>query len=63
ASVAFQVALIPTPSQRGSSAQLIGEAQITGDDTWTIQTISSVDGSLDTTLPDDSSSQGKAIVQ
>ncbi|MBI2642479.1 MAG: hypothetical protein HYW97_01410 [Candidatus Wildermuthbacteria bacterium] len=63
ASVAFQIAFIPTPSQRGSSAKLIGEAQITGDDTWTIQTISSVDVSLDTTLPDDPSSQGKAVVQ
>ncbi|MDO8577408.1 MAG: hypothetical protein Q7R55_00885 [Candidatus Wildermuthbacteria bacterium] len=62
-SVAFQVALTPMQGQRGSFAQLIGGAEITGDDTWTIQTISSVDGSLDTTLPDDSSSQGKAIVQ
>ncbi|OHA63665.1 MAG: hypothetical protein A2842_02820 [Candidatus Wildermuthbacteria bacterium RIFCSPHIGHO2_01_FULL_48_25] len=63
ASVAFQIALTPSSVQFGGIAQLMGQVQITGDDIWTVQTLFGTDLSLDTTLPDDSSSQGKGIVQ
>jgi hypothetical protein len=53
ASVSFQLGLTPSPAQMGSAAALIGEARITGEDLFTEQAISSVDESIDTTLPDD----------
>lgn len=62
-SVAFQVAFTPSASQRGNTPQLLGEARITGDDTWTLQSLSSSDIPLDTTLLDDPASQGKGVVQ
>lgn len=62
-SIAFQVAFIPNSSQRGTTPQILGEARITGDDTWTLQSLSSSDVPLDTTLPDDPASQGKGVVQ
>ena len=62
-SVAFQVAFIPSSSQRGTTPQILGQALITGDDTWTLQSLSSSDVPLDTTLPDDPASQGKGVVQ
>jgi hypothetical protein len=62
-SIAFQVALLPSVSQRGSVAQIIGEARVQGDDVFTEQTLSSKDVSLDTSLPDDASAQGKGVVQ
>lgn len=63
ASVAFQIALTPNSSQRGTAPQILGQALITGDDTWTLQSLSSSDVPLDTTLPDDSASQEKGVVQ
>ncbi|MBI1984877.1 MAG: hypothetical protein HYS60_02070 [Candidatus Wildermuthbacteria bacterium] len=62
-SVAFQVSLSPFVSQRGSPAQLMGQAQITGDDTWTAQSVTGSASAIDTTIPNDSSAQGKGIVQ
>ena len=62
-SVAFQIALSPNASQRGTPPQILGEAHITGDDAWTLQSLSSSDTPLDTTLPDDPASQGKGVVQ
>lgn len=52
-SVAFQIALIPKEYQKGKPVALVGEAMITGDDTFTKQTLSSRDERIDTTLPDD----------
>ncbi len=63
ASVAFQVALTPNSSQRGGVVQLVGQAKITADDAWTVQSILGTDSPLTTSIPDDSSSQGKGIVQ
>lgn len=54
-SVAFQVAFTPTSVHRGKAAELVGEARIAGEDLFTGQIVSSVDGPIDTTLPDDDS--------
>jgi len=62
-SVAFQVAFTPSSSQQGTTPQILGQALITGDDAWTLQSLSSSDNPLDTTLPDDPAAQGKGIVQ
>jgi hypothetical protein len=51
--VAFQIAFIPNPDQRGKSPDIISEAKITGQDTWTNQTISNSFPAINTTLPDD----------
>ncbi|MBI1971374.1 MAG: hypothetical protein HYS52_00805 [Candidatus Wildermuthbacteria bacterium] len=64
ASVAFQIRFSPSAFQRGSAAQLVGHALITGDDAWTIQTISGIDLPVTTTeLNDPSFSQAQGIVQ
>ena len=63
ASIAFQVALLPTASQRGSAAQIMGEARIQGSDAFSEQTLIGSDSPLTTNLPDDPSAQGKGIVQ
>lgn len=47
-SVAFQVALVPTVSQRGSVVKIMGEVQVQGDDVFTEQSVSSKDAPLDT---------------
>lgn len=63
-SCAFQVALTPTPIQRGTSPDIIRQAQISGEDQWTEQTIEATAPSIDTTLPDDNTvSQQQGIVQ
>jgi hypothetical protein len=51
--IAFQVALSPTPDQRGKVASIIGEARISGEDQWTEKTIQVKTSAVDTTLPDD----------
>lgn len=54
-SVAFQIAFTPTLLHKGKTPELIGEARITGEDLFTDQVVSSSDGPIDTTLPDDDS--------
>lgn len=54
-STAFQIRLTPTSSQKGSPAQLIGEATIQADDLFTERSLSATDSAIDTTLPDDDS--------
>lgn len=62
--VAFQVAFTPNSSQRGQTPDIISEAKITADDTWTESTIEKTAPIVNTTLPDDSSmGQGMGIVQ
>lgn len=62
--VAFQVAFTPNPSQRGQTPDIISEARITADDTWTESTIEKTAPAVNTTLPDDPSmGQGMGIVQ
>jgi len=63
-SVAFQIAFTPSSTHRGKAAELIGEARITGEDLFVDQLVSSADGPIDTTLPDDPSiSEEMGIVQ
>ena len=54
-SVAFQIRLTPFESQQGNVVQLIGEARIQADDLFTERSLSAIDSSIDTTLPDDDS--------
>ena len=51
--IAFQIALRPAQSQKGSPAFLIEEAKISGEDQWTKQTLETSAKAIDTTLPDD----------
>jgi uncharacterized repeat protein (TIGR01451 family) len=62
-SIAFQVALLPTAAQRGSVAQVMGEAKVQGSDVFSEQTLAGLSNPLTANLPDDSSAQGKGIVQ
>jgi len=53
--VAFQVAFSPETSQRGQTPDIISEAKMTADDTWTELVIEKTALSVNSTLPDDSS--------
>lgn len=62
-SIAFQVALLPAVSQRGSASQIMGEARVQGSDAFSEQTLAGSDSPLTTNLPSDPLAQGKSIVQ
>ena len=63
-SISFQVSLYPTVSQRGTMAELISGATVTGQDQWTNEIISATTGLKNTSLPDDPTiSAGQGIVQ
>ena len=49
----FQVKLTPTSAQKGKVAELIPQAMIIAEDTWTESTIEKRDSAVDTSLPDD----------
>jgi hypothetical protein len=51
--VSFQVTFTPDASQRGKTPKIIQEAEITGEDSWTRETLRFFADSIDTTLPDD----------
>ncbi len=53
--LAFQVSFIPNQNQRGQVAEIISQARISGEDTWTEITIDSFSPAVNTTLPDDPS--------
>jgi len=59
----FQVSLIPSGSQRGSTAPLIGRAQISGENQFTNTIITAQDSGVNTSLPDDFVNSGGGIVQ
>lgn len=61
--LSFQVSLTPDSSQKGSSAPLIGQVHISGENQFTNTLISSSDSGVDTSLPDDFSDSGGGIVQ
>lgn len=61
--IAFQVALTPAFEQKGRTAQIIGEARLTGEDQWTEIIIEKRASAVDTTLPDDSSVDHQGIVE
>ena len=62
-SIYFQVSLTPTSSQKGSSAAIIGEATITGENQFTGTSVTSKDSAITTVLPDDPAGSGGGIVQ
>jgi len=51
--ITFQIEFLPEASQKGSIAQLIGEARMTAEDNWTLATLYATASAIDTTLPDD----------
>jgi len=51
--IAFQIAFTPNVSQRGQAPEIIKEVEITGEDTWTKETLKFSTNSINTTLPDD----------
>ncbi|MDO8435903.1 MAG: hypothetical protein Q7S82_00760 [bacterium] len=62
--ISFQVVFIPTASQIGMTAELIGQASITGEDQWTKDSILALDSAITTDLPDDDTvSEQQGIVQ
>lgn len=62
--ISFQVSFKPDPSQRGSLAEIIGEVVITGEDSFTEETITATSSSITSDLPDDDTvSQEEGIVQ
>lgn len=60
--LSFQVSLTPDISQKGFVAQLIGPAQVSGENQFTNTIITSQDSGVDTSLPNDFSSSGGGIV-
>ena len=62
--IAFQVAFTPIENQTGDSQNIIGEAEIIGEDIWTEQILSVKSPEINTTLPDDLSvNQYQGIIQ
>jgi len=61
--ISFQISLTPSDSQRGSTASLIGAAQISGENQFTNTIITAQDSGINTSLPDDFSNSGGGIVQ
>ncbi len=59
----FQIFLTPDISQKGSSAPIIGQVQISGENQFTNTAISSQDSEVSTSLPDDFANSGGGIVQ
>ncbi len=59
----FQVTLIPTASQQGSAAPLIGQTTISGQDQYADVTVSSLAPAVDTSFSGDPTNSGGGIVQ
>jgi len=51
--ISFQIAFTPQESQRGQTPEIIGEAKITGEDSWTDRILEATSKAINTTLPDD----------
>ncbi|OIP76094.1 MAG: hypothetical protein AUK06_00595 [Parcubacteria group bacterium CG2_30_36_18] len=51
--ISFQVEFTPDETQRRSTPDLISEAKISGEDSWTGEDIEAINPSINTTLPDD----------
>ena len=61
--ISFQIALTPSFFQKGSLANLIGQASVSGEDQFTKTMIKSSDPSVNSDLPDDSGNSGGGVVQ
>jgi len=62
-SLTFQVALTPNLTQKGTVANLIGQATISGEDQFTGAAIQSIAPAVNSRLPDDPANSGGGIVQ
>ena len=62
-SLSFQISSTPDANQKGSMAQLIGQAQISGENQFTNTTSTATDPAITTALPDDFAHSGGGIVQ
>jgi hypothetical protein len=51
--VAFQIAFFPTTSQIGKTPEIISQAKIIGEDSWTQTTLEATSPAINTNLPDD----------
>ena len=51
--IAFQIALLATESQKGQTPEIIGEVKAFGEDTWTGKILESTFPAITTALPDD----------
>lgn len=58
-SIAFQVAFVPSESQRGQTPDIIREAEISGEDSWTETILETTSPAINTTLPDDPTVEGE----
>ncbi|MBU0476610.1 DUF11 domain-containing protein [Patescibacteria group bacterium] len=62
--IAFQIAFTPSASQIGQAPDLISQAQVSGEDSWTEQILRTTSPAVNTTLPDDSTvSAEQGVVQ
>ncbi len=62
--ISFQIRLIPVQSQKGIVINLIGQAEVSGEDQWTDTSSKSVSSGVNTSLPDDPSvNYGQGVVQ
>jgi uncharacterized repeat protein (TIGR01451 family) len=61
--LSFQISLTPSNSQKGSSASLIRDVYISGENQFTGTTITTSDSGVNTSLPDDFANSGGGIVQ
>ena len=59
----FQISLTPDSSQKGLTAPLIGQVQISGENQFTNTTTTSQDIGINTNLPDDFADSGGGIVK
>lgn len=62
-SLSFQVSLTPSALQKGTTAPLIGEVNILGENQFTGTVITAKDSAVNTSLPDDFANSGGGIVQ
>jgi hypothetical protein len=62
--LAFQIAFSPDESQKGQTPEIIGEAKISGEDSWTESEIKAIFSAITTALPDDPTmTKEKGIIQ
>lgn len=62
-SLYFQISLTPSIFQKGRTAEIIGQAIVSGEDQFMGTSIQGFAPAVDTNLPDDANNSGKGIVQ
>ena len=62
--IAFQISLTPNIAQKGQTPEIIGEAKIIGEDSWTEERLETTSSAINTTLPDDETiTEAMGIIQ